>query len=32
METVVRKNVPEDQAVQSLIDLIKEHGDWVELV
>jgi (E)-4-hydroxy-3-methylbut-2-enyl-diphosphate synthase len=31
-KTVVRKNVPEEQAVQSLIDLIKEHGDWVELV
>ncbi len=28
---VVRKNVPEDQAVQALIDLIREHGDWVEV-
>ena len=27
---VVRKNVPEDEAVQALIDLIREHGDWVE--
>jgi (E)-4-hydroxy-3-methylbut-2-enyl-diphosphate synthase len=29
-KTVVRKNVAEDQAVQELIDLIKENGDWVE--
>lgn len=29
-KTVVRKNVEEDNAVQELIDLIKEHGDWVE--
>jgi (E)-4-hydroxy-3-methylbut-2-enyl-diphosphate synthase len=29
-KTVVRKNVPEAEAVQALIDLIKEHGDWVE--
>lgn len=29
-KTVVRKNVPEEQAVQALIDLIQEHGDWVE--
>jgi (E)-4-hydroxy-3-methylbut-2-enyl-diphosphate synthase len=29
-KTVVRKNVAEEQAVQALIDLIKEHGDWVE--
>lgn len=28
---VVRKNVAEDEAVQALIDLIKEHGDWVEV-
>ncbi len=28
---VVRKNVPEEQAVQALIDLIREHGDWVEV-
>ena len=26
---VVQKNVPEAQAVDALIDLIKEHGDWV---
>jgi (E)-4-hydroxy-3-methylbut-2-enyl-diphosphate synthase len=29
---VVRKNVPENEAVQALVDLIKEHGDWVEVV
>ena len=27
---VVRRNVPEDEAVQALIELIQEHGDWVE--
>lgn len=27
---VVRKNVSEAEAVDALIDLIKEHGDWVE--
>lgn len=25
---VVRKNVPQNDAVNQLIDLIKEHGDW----
>jgi (E)-4-hydroxy-3-methylbut-2-enyl-diphosphate synthase len=30
-KTVVRKNVAEDEAVQALIDLIKDHGDWVEV-
>jgi (E)-4-hydroxy-3-methylbut-2-enyl-diphosphate synthase len=30
-KTVVRKNVAENEAVQALIDLIKEHGDWVEV-
>jgi (E)-4-hydroxy-3-methylbut-2-enyl-diphosphate synthase len=29
---VVEKNVPEDQAVDALIDLIRSHGDWVEPV
>ena len=29
-KTVVRKNVNEDNAVLELIDLIKEHGDWIE--
>ncbi len=28
-KTVVRKNVPEEEAVDALIDLIREHGDWV---
>lgn len=27
---VVKKNVPSDNAVNELIELIKEHGDWVE--
>ena len=31
-KTVVRKNVDESEAVDALIDLIKEHGDWVEQV
>ncbi|MFM7309029.1 MAG: flavodoxin-dependent (E)-4-hydroxy-3-methylbut-2-enyl-diphosphate synthase, partial [Flavobacteriales bacterium] len=30
-KNVVKKNVPEDQAVEELISLIREHGDWVEL-
>ncbi len=29
-KTVVRKNVSEDNAVQELIELIKENGDWIE--
>lgn len=29
-KNVVRKNVPEDKAVDLLIELIKEGGDWVE--
>ena len=29
-KTVVRKNVPEEEAVAALIDLIKENGDWNE--
>lgn len=29
-KTVVKKNVPEKDAVDELILLIKEHGDWVE--
>lgn len=29
---VVRKNISEENAVDALIDLIKEHGDWVEPV
>lgn len=27
---VVRKNVNEENAVDALIELIKEHGDWIE--
>jgi len=27
---VVERNIPEDGAVNALIDLIKTHGDWVE--
>jgi (E)-4-hydroxy-3-methylbut-2-enyl-diphosphate synthase len=27
---VVRKNVPTEQAVDELINLIREHGDWIE--
>lgn len=29
-KTVVKKNVPETDAVHQLIELIKENGDWVE--
>jgi (E)-4-hydroxy-3-methylbut-2-enyl-diphosphate synthase len=29
-KTVVEKNVAEDEAVDALIGLIKQHGDWVE--
>lgn len=28
---VVKRNVPSEQAVDQLIELIKEHGDWVDL-
>ncbi|MEY3399141.1 MAG: 4-hydroxy-3-methylbut-2-en-yl diphosphate synthase [Bacteroidota bacterium] len=27
---VVKRNIPEEQAVDELIALIREHGDWVE--
>ncbi len=27
---VVRRAIPASDAVDSLIELIKEHGDWVE--
>jgi (E)-4-hydroxy-3-methylbut-2-enyl-diphosphate synthase len=27
---VVRRNVPAAKAVDELIDLIREHGDWLE--
>ena len=29
---VVERNVPEDRAVEALVDLIRSHGDWVEPV
>ncbi len=29
-QKVVEKNVPETKAVTALINLIKEHGDWIE--
>jgi (E)-4-hydroxy-3-methylbut-2-enyl-diphosphate synthase len=29
-KTVVKKNVAEDDAVDELINLIKEYGDWVD--
>ena len=29
---VVERNVPEDRAVDALVDLIRSHGDWVEAV
>jgi (E)-4-hydroxy-3-methylbut-2-enyl-diphosphate synthase len=29
--TAVKKNIPEDEAVDELISLIKENGDWQEL-
>jgi (E)-4-hydroxy-3-methylbut-2-enyl-diphosphate synthase len=27
---IVRRNVPENEAVEALIDLIRQHGDWVD--
>lgn len=30
-KTIVRKNVPEVDAVDALIELIREHGDWVDV-
>lgn len=30
-KNVVKKNVPEDKAVDELIELIKQGGDWVEV-
>ncbi len=27
---VIQRNVPEAEAVDALVDLIREHGDWVE--
>ena len=28
---VVQKNIPEENAVDELVDLIKKYGDWVEV-
>lgn len=30
-KNVVQKNIPEAEAVDALINLIKEHGDWVDV-
>ena len=29
-QKVVKRNIPTEKAVDALIDLIKEHGDWLE--
>ncbi|MBU6399963.1 MAG: (E)-4-hydroxy-3-methylbut-2-enyl-diphosphate synthase [Verrucomicrobia bacterium] len=29
-KTAVKFNIPEDEAVERLVDLVKEHGKWVE--
>jgi len=29
-KVVVKRNIPEEEAVEALIDLIKEHGDWID--
>lgn len=29
-KNVVKRNIPEEEAVNALVDLIKEYGDWVE--
>ena len=29
-KTPVKFNIPEEEAVERLIDLIKEHGKWVD--
>jgi (E)-4-hydroxy-3-methylbut-2-enyl-diphosphate synthase len=29
---VVQRNVPAEEAVDALIELIRSHGDWVEPV
>jgi (E)-4-hydroxy-3-methylbut-2-enyl-diphosphate synthase len=30
-QNVVKRNIPSEEAVDELINLIKEHGDWVEV-
>lgn len=27
---LVKRNIPQEKAVEELIQLIKEHGDWIE--
>jgi (E)-4-hydroxy-3-methylbut-2-enyl-diphosphate synthase len=29
-KTVVAKNIPEDEAVEALVNLIQENGDWID--
>ena len=29
-QQVVKRNIPSEEAVDALINLIKEHGDWIE--
>jgi (E)-4-hydroxy-3-methylbut-2-enyl-diphosphate synthase len=29
-QVVIKRNVPEDKAVEELVILIKENGDWTE--
>jgi len=29
-KTVVKRNIPEQSAVEELVNLIKDHGDWVD--
>ncbi|MBN1599058.1 MAG: (E)-4-hydroxy-3-methylbut-2-enyl-diphosphate synthase [Bacteroidales bacterium] len=29
-KNVIQRNVPEDEAVEKLIEIIKENGDWIE--
>ena len=31
VKVVVKKNVPEADAVEALVELIRENGDWVEV-
>ena len=31
-QNLVKRNIPTDRAVDALIDLIKEHGDWIDSV
>ena len=31
-QNLIKRNIPTDRAVDALIDLIKEHGDWIDSV